>query len=96
VDDIAKLYGARWEIELLFKELKSGYALDEIDTKNVQIIKAFIWTSILSLIVSRRLYNFVRNSLVDAENKVRYTQLLWSKVFISNSFDLLKLLLKKL
>ncbi len=48
VNDIAKLYEARWEIELLFKELKSGYALDELDTKNVQIISAFIWTSILT------------------------------------------------
>ena len=94
VNDIAKLYGARWEIELLFKELKSGYALDELDTKNVQIISAFIWTSILTLIVSRRLHNFVKNSLVDAEKKVRYTQLLWSKIFTSNILDLLKLLLK--
>ena len=33
-------------------------------------------------------------SLVDAEKKVRYTQLLWSKVFTSNALDLLKLLLK--
>jgi len=94
VDDIAKLYGARWEIELLFKELKSGYALDELDTKNVHIIKAFIWTSILTLIVSRRIHYFVKNSLVDAENKVRYTQLRWSKIFASNVLDLLKLLLK--
>ena len=89
VNDIAKLYGARWEIELLFKELKSGYALDELDTKNVQIISAFIWTSILTLIVSRRLHNFVKNSLGDAEKKVRYTQLLWSKIFTSNVLDLL-------
>ena len=28
--DIAKLYGARWDIELLFKELKSRYALDAV------------------------------------------------------------------
>jgi len=28
MNDITKLYGARWKIELLFKELKSGYALD--------------------------------------------------------------------
>jgi putative transposase len=31
--DITKLYGARWDIELLFKELKSRYALDVIETK---------------------------------------------------------------
>ena len=38
VKDIAKLYGARWDIELLFKELKSKYALDVLETKNVQVI----------------------------------------------------------
>jgi putative transposase len=44
--DIAKLYGARWDIELLFKELKSKYALDVLETKNVQVIEALIWTAI--------------------------------------------------
>src|SRR5665647_1559665 len=51
--DIAKLYGTRWDIELLFKELKSRYALDVLETKNVQIIEALIWTAMLTLIVSR-------------------------------------------
>jgi putative transposase len=37
VNDIAKLYGARWEIELLFKELKSGYALDGERRKSRQL-----------------------------------------------------------
>ena len=54
--DIAKLYGARWDIELLFKELKSRYALDVLETKNVQVIEALIWTAMLTLIVSRRIY----------------------------------------
>jgi putative transposase len=58
--DIAKLYGARWDIELLFKELKSRYALDVLETKNGQIIEAFIWTAMLTLIVSRRIYSLVK------------------------------------
>jgi putative transposase len=40
--DIAKLYGARWDIELLFKELKNKYALDILETKNVHVIEALI------------------------------------------------------
>jgi len=27
-EEVARLYGARWEVEILFKELKSRYALD--------------------------------------------------------------------
>ena len=30
VEDIARLYAARWEIELIFKELKSHYRMDLI------------------------------------------------------------------
>ncbi|MCE8428988.1 MAG: transposase, partial [Candidatus Methanoperedens sp.] len=30
-EDVAKLYGARWDIELIFKELKSRYDLDVVN-----------------------------------------------------------------
>lgn len=65
--DVANLYGARWDIELLFKELKSKYALDVLETKNVQVIEALIWTAMLTLIVSRRIYSLVRNSTTNPE-----------------------------
>jgi IS4 transposase len=92
--DIAKLYGARWDIELLFKELKSKYALDVLETKNVQVIEALIWTAMLTLIVSRRVYNLVRNSSSNPEKMVRYTQLRWSTIFAENASDLLTIILK--
>ena len=70
--DIAKLYGTIWNIELLFKELKSRYALDILETKNVQIIEAFIWTSILTLIVSRRIYTLIRNSASNPKIEAKF------------------------
>ena len=39
VKDIAELYGARWNIELLFKEPKSKYALELVDTKMYRLLK---------------------------------------------------------
>jgi len=92
--DIAKLYGARWSIELLFKELKSKYALDVLETKNLQVIEALIWTAILTLIVSRRIYNLIRNSASNPEKMVRYTQLRWSTIFAENASDLLTVILQ--
>jgi len=91
--DIANLYGARWDIELLFKELKSKYALDVLETKNVQVIEALIWTAILTLIVSRRIYSLVRNSITQPEKMARYTQLRWSTIFTENASDLLTVIL---
>ncbi|AKB36307.1 Mobile element protein [Methanosarcina siciliae C2J] len=93
--DIAKLYGARWDIELLFKELKSKYALDVLETKNVQVIEALIWTAILTLIVSRRIYSLVRNSTAHPEKMARYTQLRWSTIFAENASDLLTVIFQR-
>jgi putative transposase len=93
--DIAKLYGARWDIELLFKELKSRYALDVLETKNVQIVEAFIWTSMLTLIVSRRIYSLVKNSTSHPKKMARYTQLRWSKIFAEKAADLLTSILHR-
>jgi len=93
--DIAKLYGARWDIELLFKELKSKYALDVIETKNVQIIEALIWMAMLTLIVSRRIYSLVKNSMAHHQKKSRYTQLRWSKIFAEKAADLLTVILHR-
>jgi len=91
--DIATLYGARWDIELLFKELKSKYSLDALGTKNEQVIEALIWTAMLTLIVSRRIYSIVRNSIDQPENMPRYTQLRWSTIFAENALDLLTVIL---
>ncbi len=45
-------YRARWEIELLFKEFKSRFGLDEINTTDAYIIEALIIMAALSLLMS--------------------------------------------
>ena len=53
--DIAKLYQARWEVELLFRELKITYGLDEINSRKPEVVEALILIGLLSLVVSRTL-----------------------------------------
>ena len=89
-DEIASLYGARWEVELIFKELKSKYALDVVNTKNPQIVEAYIWTAILTLLVSKTVHGLVRRRGEKAGKKaVRFTQLRWSNTFSENNTRLL-------
>jgi len=76
-EDIAKLYGARWDIELVFKELKSRYDLDVVNTTKSYTVEAYIWISILTLLISRRIYNIVRKHS-PKDKMVRYTQLRWT------------------
>jgi putative transposase len=86
--EIAAVYAARWEVELIFKELKSRYALDQITTKSPHAIEALIWISILTLLISRKVYSVVRKLNPD-KKMVRFTQLRWSNIFIENSSRLL-------
>jgi len=92
-EEIAKLYRSRWHIEVIFKELKSQYALDVLPTKNPDIIEAYIWIGILTLLVSRTIYNLIRSNNPGAK-MVRFTHLRWSKVFAENASDQLTLILR--
>lgn len=87
--DIAQLYKGRWEIELVFKELKSKFQLDVIETTNEQAIEAFIWLSILTMIVSRELYSLIKKLNPD-KKPTRFTQMRWSNVFIESCPDFLR------
>ena len=51
--DIAQLYRARWAVEVLFKELKSRFGLDEINTTDPYLIEALILIAAISLMMSR-------------------------------------------
>lgn len=94
-DEIASLYGARWEIELIFKELKSRYALDVIKTTNTKIIESLIWVAILTLLASRAIYNlFRRMALEEGKEPVRFTQMRWSRVFSEQASKMLTSVLK--
>jgi len=87
-EDLATLYRFRWEIEMLFKELKSKYALDVINTRKACIVEGLIWTAILTLIVSRNLFNLLQIS-VPQEQRSRYTPLRWANSFSETGFSLL-------
>ncbi len=80
-------------IELIFKELKSRYALDVVNTTNSQIVEAYIWIAILTLFISRRIYSIVRKHS-PKEKMVRYTQLRWSTIFAENANTQLTLILR--
>ena len=77
----------------LYKELKSRYALDVVNTKNPQIVEAYIWIAILTLFVSRRIYSLVRK-YSPKEMVARYTQLRWSTIFTENADRQLTLILR--
>ncbi|MFZ0699569.1 MAG: IS4 family transposase [Thermoplasmata archaeon] len=83
-EDVAELHGCRWEIELVFKELKSQYALDRVNTTNRSVAEALIWASLLTLVVSRRLHSEIRSRLPE-EVRVQYPPMRWGIAFREQS-----------
>lgn len=87
-EEVARLYGTLWEVEIPFKELKSRYALDMVPTSNPQVIEAMIWIAILTLIISRKIFKVVR-ALNPEAKMARFTTLRWSNIFTENASSLL-------
>ena len=82
-------------VEILFKELKSKYALDVVPTANPQVIEAFIWIAILTLLISRRIYTIIRR-LNPGAKMVRFTQLRWGTIFSEKASRILTAVLEYL
>ena len=87
-EDIAIMYRARWSIELLFKELKSTYALNQISSAKPEVVEALIMTAILTLIVSRRVLSVLQRAY--PKQVSRMTTLRWSNVFAAGAYRTLE------
>jgi len=76
---VAQLYAARWQIELIFKELKSHYRLDELPTSKAHIVETLLLGAVITLLVSRRLLQAVRERL--RRTGYRMPELRWGAIF---------------
>ena len=50
---IVQTYRARWIIELIFKQLKSYYHLEDLPSSKKPIVEALLYTAILTMMASR-------------------------------------------
>lgn len=90
-EEVALCYRARWYIEQLFAELKSGYGLDELPTRKRAAIETFIFTALITLMASRRLLAEVRCKFKSEAQRVG--RLRWARVFRTYASQILLLLL---
>lgn len=86
-DEIAALYGARWHIELVFKELKSRYALDKLKLENRWAAEAVVYSCIVTLLASRRVYLVVVRDIA-VDRRMGFSTLRWASVFLEYAPDL--------
>ena len=90
-EELPQLYACRWQVELAFKELKSHYRLDELPTRKAPVVEALIVSSIIALLVSRRLLDAVRRRLRRMRHRVPQGR--WACLFAAASLAILDLLM---
>jgi len=76
--DLAEIYRCRWEVELLFRELKTQYELDEFDTSDEHVVRILLYAALLSLLVSRDLLDLVTEQ---ADDELVFPTERWAATF---------------
>ncbi len=91
-EQIAGLYRGRWAVELLFKELKSRYALQTVLSEKPEVVKAMIYSAMITLVISRRLFVGYRDAM--AKKKIVVSRKAWANFLAENSKDVLRVILR--
>ena len=85
--DIATIYRCRWEVGLLFRELKTLYDLDEFNTSNAAVVQILLYAAVLTLLVSRELLGLV---IEHAGDDAVFPPERWASTFRSHAQQILK------
>ena len=86
-EDVRAVYAARWQVELLFRELKSTYRIDELPSARRPVVEALVYAAILTFTVSRRLREVVRAKLKQFADRMPEQR--WARVLAAVAHDLL-------
>jgi hypothetical protein len=89
-EKISRIYALRWEIEMIFKELKSIYRLDQLPSKKKPVIEALVCIALLGFIVGRRILFGLRDGYDISAS--RSPERLFAKVFANIASEILRVL----
>ena len=90
-EDVALTYRCRWEVELLFKELKNHYRIDQIPSSKEAVVEVLIYAAILTLILSRSILFALRKSA--GIRASRSPERRWAATFQSAAVNILNLVI---
>lgn len=90
-EEVGKVYGARWAIEILFRELKSQYRMEAMPSRKSHVVETLLYAAFLSLLVSRSLHEAIRRRWRAVADRCPSER--WATLFHSVAEDLLGVLL---
>jgi len=87
------IYAGRWEVELLFRELKSNYRVDHMPSANRHVTETLLYAALLALVVSHALY---RRLMSRWRRKTRrHPRDRWALLFSISAPDLLDIMVTR-
>jgi len=93
-EDLRTTYALRWQVELLFKELKSTYRLRDMPSKKRVVVEALLYATILTLLVSRQLLAALRKRWAELAERIPLQR--WAAVLESVAPELLQIMTSSL
>lgn len=90
-EDIGKTYAVRWEVEILFRQLKSPFRLDEMPSASKDVVHALLYATLITLAVSRAFLHALRRRYPAMGNRTPPER--WSVLFAALAQTLLSLIL---
>ncbi len=92
VMDIANAYCLRWEIEIIFRQLKSQFRLSDFPTRKAVAVEALIYASLITLVVSRTFLVELRRRFPNLKERMPFER--WSAIFAEFAVSILHSLLE--
>jgi putative transposase len=87
---VAQIYRVRWTIELLFKSLKSDFALEDMPSESAPVVESLLYATILTWLASQELLAAVRGKL--KRDARRATDRRWTRLFRAYALQILQVL----
>jgi hypothetical protein len=88
------LYRCRWQVELLFKEWKSHNRLKGFVTGEKAIAEGLVWTSLLSLVMKRRVAQSVMTGKLSMLKASKNSTTWWLPLLEAVQGEIVNILLK--
>jgi putative transposase len=87
------VYAARWEVELLFRELKCTYRIEQMPSANRHVTETLIYAALLTLVLSRRLYRVLTRRWKLRSRRIPFDR--WARLIATIAHDLLDVALDR-
>ena len=83
---VSDTYALRWQVEILFKAMKSHGHLDQLPSRKKAVVECLVWAAILATLASQILYRLVRQAV---ERDRQIPLLRWASLFERFARDVL-------